>query len=150
MKRDQYVHQVINHAERYVDGRVHTNGLENLWALLKRGLHGTYVSVEPFHLYRYLDEQMFRYNHRKDGDHKVTDSERFALAMSQVAGKRLTDSQLTGKNESPRYERVAFQGRKDSSERNGRPQLCHSGINREEVLAGKKEMIEYELKNALL
>jgi hypothetical protein len=99
-----YVHEVINHAERYVDGRVHTNGLENFWSLLKRGLSGTYVSVEPFHLYRYLDEQMFRYNHRKEGDHKVTDSERFALAMSQVAGKRLTYSQLTGKNESPRYE----------------------------------------------
>jgi transposase-like protein len=101
---DEYIHQVINHAEKYVDGRVHTNGLENFWSLLKRGLGGTYVSVEPFHLYRYLDEQMFRYNHRKEGDRRVTDSERFALSMSQVAGKRLTYSQLTGKDESPRYE----------------------------------------------
>jgi transposase-like protein len=101
---DEYVHQVINHAEKYVDGRVHTNGLENFWSLLKRGLGGTYVSVEPFHLYRYLDEQMFRYNHRKEGDRKVSDSERFALAMSQVSGKRLTYSQLTGKDQSPRYE----------------------------------------------
>lgn len=101
---DEYVHQVINHAEKYVDGRVHTDGLENFWSLLKRGLGGTYVSVEPFHLYRYLDEQMFRYNHRKEGNRKVTDSERFALAMSQVAGKRLTYSQLTGNDESPRYE----------------------------------------------
>jgi transposase-like protein len=101
---DEYIHQVINHAEKYVDGRVHTNGLENFWSLLKRGLGGTYVSVEPFHLYRYLDEQMFRYNHRKEGDRKVSDSERFALAMSQVAGKRLTYSQLTGKDQSPRYE----------------------------------------------
>jgi len=101
---DEYIHQVINHAERYVDGRVHTNGLENFWSLLKRGLGGNYVSVEPFHLYRYLDEQMFRYNHRKEGDRKVTDSERFALAMSQVSGKHLTYSQLTGKDESPRHE----------------------------------------------
>ena len=67
---EEYVHEVINHAEKYVDGRVHTNGLENFWCLLKRGLGGTYVSVEPFHLYRYLDEQMFRYNHRKDGTAK--------------------------------------------------------------------------------
>lgn len=95
-----YAHKVVDHAVQYVDGRVHTNGLENFWSLLKRGISGTYVSVEPFHLYRYLDEQTFRYNNRKDLD----DSGRFALGMSQVFGKRLTYSQLTGKDESPRHE----------------------------------------------
>jgi transposase-like protein len=94
---EEYVHQVINHAEKYVDGRVHTNGLENFWSLLKRGLAGTYVSVEPFHLYRYLDEQMFRYNNRKD----MNDGQRFDLAVRQVVGKRLTWQQLTGKCSEP-------------------------------------------------
>src|SRR5438046_1653025 len=63
-----YAHQVIDHAVQYVDGQIHTNGLENFWSLLKRGISGTYVSVEPFHLFRYLDEQAFRYNTRKHGD----------------------------------------------------------------------------------
>jgi len=88
-----YKHQVIDHAVQYVDGRVHTNTLENFWSLLKRGIHGTYVSVEPFHLYRYLDEQMFRFNNRKDLD----DAGRFDLAVSQIVGKRLTFAELTGK-----------------------------------------------------
>ena len=95
-----YAHKVVDHAVQYVDGRVHTNGLENFWSLLKRGISGTYVSVEPFHLHRYLDEQTFRYNNRKD----MNDGQRFELAMSHVFGKRLTYSQLTGKNESPRHE----------------------------------------------
>jgi transposase-like protein len=86
-----YGHKVIDHAERYVDGRVHTNGLENFWSLLKRGINGTYVSVEPFHLFRYLDEQAYRYNHRK-----VDDGGRFDLAVRQVVDKRLTYSELTG------------------------------------------------------
>jgi transposase-like protein len=89
----EYAHQVVDHAERYVNGRVHTNGLENFWSLLKRGIAGTYVSVEPFHLFRYLDEQTFRYNNRKE----MTDSDRFSLAMSQIVGKRLTYAGLTGK-----------------------------------------------------
>lgn len=93
-----FVHDVINHSEQYVRGRVHTNGLENFWSLLKRGLKGTYVAVEPFHLFRYVDEQVFRYNHRKDGDRKLTDADRFALAMSQIGGKRLTYAELTGKD----------------------------------------------------
>ena len=97
---DEYTHNVINHLEAYVDGNVHTNGMENFWSLLKRGLNGTYVSVEPFHLFRYLDEQVFRYNNRKD----MNDGQRFELGMSQVVGKRLTYEQLTGKNESPRHE----------------------------------------------
>jgi transposase-like protein len=99
----RFVHDVINHSERYVNGRVHTNGLENFWSLLKRGLRGTYVAVEPFHLFRYVDEQVFRFNHRKNGEYKVSDSDRFKLAMSQIAGRRLTYSELTGKDQSPRH-----------------------------------------------
>jgi transposase-like protein len=98
-----YVHEIVNHAERYVDGQIHTNGLENFWSLLKRTLRGTYVAVEPFHLDHYLDEQVFRYNHRKDGERKITDAERFSAVMSQVFGKRLTYEQLTGKD-SERHE----------------------------------------------
>ena len=86
-----YAHEVINHAEAYVKERVHTNGMENFWSLLKRGLHGTYVSVEPFHLFRYLDEQTFRYNNRK-----LTDSQRFGIGMTQIVGRRLTYQELTG------------------------------------------------------
>jgi ISXO2-like transposase domain len=88
-----YAHKVVDHAVAYVDGRVHTNGLENYWSLLKRGISGTYVSVEPFHLHRYLDEQMFRFNNRKNLD----DSGRFDLAVRQIVGKRITFAQLTGK-----------------------------------------------------
>jgi len=95
--RSRFVHDVVNHAETYVKGRVHTNGLENFWSLLKRSLRGTYVAVEPFHLDRYVDEQVFRFNNRKNND-----AGRFALAMSQIAGKRLTYAELTGKDQSPR------------------------------------------------
>ena len=87
-----YAHQVVDHAVQYVDGRVHTNGLENFWSLLKRGISGTYVSVEPFHLFRYLDEQAFRFNNRK-----VTDADRFNMALAGVLGRRVTYKQLTGK-----------------------------------------------------
>jgi transposase-like protein len=101
----EYVHKIVNHLERYVDGTVHTNGIENFWSLLKRQLHGTYISVEPFHLFRYVDEQAFRFNTRKDGNGaKVSDAARFAEAMSRVDGHRLTYAQLTGKQQSPRYE----------------------------------------------
>lgn len=95
--RADYAHQVINHAESYVEGQVHTNGMENFWSLLKRGLHGTYISVEPFHLFRYIDEQVYRFNHRKSMD----DYDRFRLAMSQIVDKRLTWNQLTGKEQTP-------------------------------------------------
>jgi len=88
-----YQHGVINHAVEYVNGNVHTNTIENSWSLLKRGLHGTYISVEPFHLFRYIDEQALRYNTRKD----MNDAERFSLAVSQITGKRLTYAELTGK-----------------------------------------------------
>ena len=86
-----YIHNVIDHAEAYVDGTVHTNGLENYWSLLKRAIKGTYVSVEPFHLFRYLDEQAFRFNERT-----LTDAERFEIAVSGIAGKRLMYQELTG------------------------------------------------------
>ena len=88
-----YTHQVINHLEKYVDGRVHTQGIENFWSCLKRGLNGTYIAVEPFHLFRYVDEQVFRFNNRK----QLKDADRFNLALSQVAGKRLTFAEVTGK-----------------------------------------------------
>ena len=95
---NDYVHEIVNHAQQYVRGRVHTNGLENFWSLLKRGLNGTYVAVEPFHLSRYLDEQAFRFNNRKDDrGNKMHDGQRFELALSQVAGKRLTFKEVTGK-----------------------------------------------------
>jgi transposase-like protein len=86
-----YIHKVIDHAERYVDGVVHTNGMENYWSLLKRTLRGTYVSVQPFHLFRYLDEQAYRFNNRKG-----TDASRFWESLKGILGKRLTYVALTG------------------------------------------------------
>jgi len=101
----RFVHDVVNKTETYVRGQIHVNGMENFWSLLKRGLRGTYVAVEPFHLFRYVDEQVFRYNNRKHVDKTpMTDSERFTIAMGQVAGRRLTYSELTGKDQSPRHE----------------------------------------------
>jgi transposase-like protein len=94
---NEYLHQIIDHAVEYVNGRVHTNGIENFWSLLKRGLSGTYVSVEPFHLFRYLDEQVFRYNNRATQKNPRTDADRFSAVLSQVAGKRLTYAEVTGK-----------------------------------------------------
>src|SRR6266404_5664727 len=93
LNNQDFVHQTIDHAESYVEGQVHTNGLENFWSLLKRGLKGTYIAVEPFHMFRYLDEQVFRYNNRK----ATHDDERFHRVMSHIAGRRLTYEQLTGK-----------------------------------------------------
>jgi transposase-like protein len=87
-----YIHKVINHAECYAKGHVHTNGLENFWSLLKRGIKGTYVSVEPFHLFRYLDEQSFRFNERKDND-----AGRFVKVVAGVIGKGLRYAKLIGK-----------------------------------------------------
>jgi transposase-like protein len=86
-----FVHQFVDHAEAYAIGNVHTNGLENYWSLLKRALHGTYVAVEPFHLFRYLDEQAFRFNNRD-----WTDSMRFSAVIKAIVGKRLTYEQVTG------------------------------------------------------
>lgn len=91
----EYIHNVVDHAEQYIDGHVHTNGLENFWSLLKRGIKGTYVSVEPYHLFRYLDEQAFRFNEREGKD-----AERFAKMVGSVAGRRLTYSELIGETAS--------------------------------------------------
>lgn len=90
-----YAHQVIDHAVEYVNGNVHTNTMENYWSLLKRGLHGTYVSVEPFHLFRYLDEQAYRFNHR----HYASDYDRFKIALHGIVGKRLTWKEVIGMQE---------------------------------------------------
>jgi transposase-like protein len=94
----KYLHEVVNHAVTYVRGRVHTNGLENFWSLFKRNIAGTYVCVEPFHLERYVDEQVFRFNNRATRGNPLKDSDRFLLALSQVSGKRLTFAELTGKD----------------------------------------------------
>lgn len=95
--RSHFVHEVVNKTESYVRGRVHVNGMENFWSLLKRSLSGTYVAVEPFHLSRYIDEQIFRFNNRATKDNPLTDADRFQLALSQIAGKRLTFAEVTGK-----------------------------------------------------
>ena len=97
LKMHEFVHETVNHMEEYVRGQVHTQGIENFWSLLKRGLRGTYVAVEPFHLSRYLDEQMFRFNNRSTKENPLDDADRFMLAVSQIAGKRLTYADLTGK-----------------------------------------------------
>jgi transposase-like protein len=92
----QYAHNVIDHAESYAEGSVHTNGLENFWSLLKRGIKGTYVAVEPFHLFRYLDEQVRRFNERKG-----TDRSRFVSVVRTIVGRRVTYAELTGANLNP-------------------------------------------------
>ena len=86
-----YVHQVIDHAKSYVQARVHTNGMENFWSLLKRGLKGTYVAVAPWHLSRYVDEQVMRFNKRTG-----TDASRFAHVMRHIVGRRLMFKELIG------------------------------------------------------
>jgi transposase-like protein len=93
----RYVHEIVNKTESYVRGRVHVNGTENFWSLLKRGLNGTYVAVEPFHLFRYVDEQVFRYNNRGTKENPLNDADRFDAAVRQIVGKRLTYAELTGK-----------------------------------------------------
>jgi transposase-like protein len=89
-----YAHQVVDHAVEYVRENVHTNHAENFWSLLKRGINGTYVSVEPFHLFRYVDEQAFRYNNRGED---MNDAKRFDALVGNIVGKRLTYKELTGK-----------------------------------------------------
>ena len=97
LKTAEFVHETVNHMEEYVRGQVHTQGIENFWSLLKRSLNGTYVAVEPFHLARYVDEQAFRFNNRATKGNAINDADRFVLAVSQIAGKRLTYRELTGK-----------------------------------------------------
>jgi len=94
-----FIHETVNHAETYVRGQVHTNSLENFWSLTKRNLAGTYVAVEPFHLDRYLDEQMFRFNNRLN----MSDADRFSKALSQVVNRRLTYAEVTGKVGATRF-----------------------------------------------
>jgi transposase-like protein len=94
--KPEFVHAVVNHLEAYVNGRIHTNGMENFWSLLKRTLAGTYISVDPFHLFRYLDEQCFRYNKRR-----LNDPERFVIVLAQTIGRRITYDELTGKADTP-------------------------------------------------
>ena len=89
--KQRFIHQFVDHINEYVRGAVHTNGIENFWALLKRGLKGTYVSTEPFHLHRYVDEQAWRFNERK-----TNDGSRFVRALRTILGRRLTYGQLTG------------------------------------------------------
>ena len=98
----RFVHDFVNKTETYVKGRVHVNGVENFWSLLKRGLNGTYVAVEPFHLERYVDEQVFRYNNRGTEDNPLNDADRFDAAVRQIIGKRLTYAELTGKTDEAR------------------------------------------------
>src|SRR5205807_10218970 len=83
-------HQVVDHAVEYVRGKVHTNGLEYFCSLTDRMINGTYVSIEPFHTFRYLDEQSFRFNHRGTREAPFTDAQRFDLAVGRIVGKRLT------------------------------------------------------------
>ncbi|MGC2547202.1 MAG: IS1595 family transposase [Silvibacterium sp.] len=97
LKSQDFVHETVNHMQEYVRGEVHTQGIENFWSLLKRGLKGTYVAVEPFHLDRYVDEQVFRYNNRATKDNPLDDADRFMLAVSQIYNKRITYAELTGK-----------------------------------------------------
>lgn len=92
-----YIHETVTHVQEYVRGQVHTQGIENFWSLLKRGLKGTYVAVEPYHLDRYVSEQVFRFNMRATKDNPLNDADRFDFAMTQLEGKRLTYAELTGK-----------------------------------------------------
>ena len=92
-----YIHETVNHVEEYVRGEVHTQGIDNFWSLLKRTLRGTYVAVEPYHLNAYVGEQVFRFNNRATKDNPLNDADRFSMAVSLIAGKRLTYAELTGK-----------------------------------------------------
>ncbi len=95
----RFVHDFVNKTETYVRGRVHVNGVENFWSLLKRGLNRTYVAVEQFHLEKYVDEQVFRFNNRGSKEEPVNDGDRMSRLCSQIIGKRLTYAELTAKGE---------------------------------------------------
>jgi transposase-like protein len=97
LKAQEFIHETVNHTTTYVRGQVHTQGIENFWSLLKRTLKGTYVAVEPYHLQKYLDEQVFRFDNRSTKENPLDDGDRFMLAVSQIAGRRLTYAELTGK-----------------------------------------------------
>jgi transposase-like protein len=102
LKAQEFIHETVNHVDEYVRGEIHTQGIENFWSLLKRTLRGTYVAVEPFHLDRYVTEQVFRFNNRATKDNPLNDADRFDVAVRQVVGKRLTYAELTGKTDNAR------------------------------------------------
>lgn len=107
--REEYEHEIVNHLETYAEGNVHTNGIENFWSLLKRGPGGTYISVEPFHLVRYVDAQAFRFNNRLDENgEKLPDYDRFNKALGQVVGKRIMYKELIGKEAETPSEEIPF------------------------------------------
>jgi ISXO2-like transposase domain len=95
----RFVHDFVNKTATYVKGRVHVNSVESFWSLLKRRLNGTCVAAEPFHLERYVDEQVFRYNNRGTNDNPLNDADRFDAAVRQIVGKQITYAELTGKND---------------------------------------------------
>jgi len=97
LAHQKYIHETVNHVNEYVRGNIHTQGIENFWACLKRTLAGTYVAVEPFHLDRYVDEQVFRYNNRHTSQ---GDAGRFKAVLKDVVGRRLTYAELTGREAS--------------------------------------------------
>jgi transposase-like protein len=107
LRHQDYTHEVIDHARAYVKGRVHTNSMENFWSLFKRGIKGTYVCIEPFHMFRYLDEQALRYNLRKKS---MNDGARFQHVINHVFGHRLTYAQLTGKGTDSLHHETAGAG----------------------------------------
>ena len=101
---EKYQHDMVNHLHAYVDSNIHTNGMENFWSLVKRTIGGTYVSVEPFHLFRQVDEQAYRFNNRLP----MRDSDRFSFLVRKIVGKRLTYAELTGKTEERTEDTEAF------------------------------------------
>jgi transposase-like protein len=107
LRFQDYTHDVVDHARAYVNGRVHTNSMENFWSLFKRGIKGTYVCIEPFHMFRYLDEQTLRFNLRQKPMH---DGTRFQHVMNHVFGHRLTYAQLTGKGTDSLHHETAGAG----------------------------------------
>ena len=107
LNHQDFIHRTINHAERFVDGQVHTNGLDNFRSLLKRGLKGTHAADEPFHLFHDSDEQVFRYNNRAKKKHFLGDGDLFQMAIFHIAGCRITYQERAGEGaDSPRHEEV--------------------------------------------
>lgn len=99
---EYYQHGWVDHKNDYVIGRAHTNTLENFWSLFKRSVKGTYIQIAPFHIDRYLTEQIFRYNTRK-----LNDGERFVKALQMIFDKRLTYDKLTEAGKKYEYQKRA-------------------------------------------
>jgi hypothetical protein len=111
----EYIQSTVNHVEEFVRGQVHTQGIDNLWSLLKRSLAGTYVAVAPFQIDRYVTKQVFRYNDCATKDDRLANAGRVALLMSQIAGRRLTYAGVAGKLGTMPFESLAFRPRSRSS-----------------------------------